>query len=73
MVCTGASTIGDGVDGVVELRVRLEMGDVLDRARGQIVEREYFIAAREERFRQMRSDESRSTGNQHTHSQSHLS
>ena len=51
--------VRDGVDGVVELRVRLEVRDVVDRSGRQIVEREDFVAALEQRLGQMRADEAR--------------
>ena len=49
--------VRDGVDGVVELGVRLEVRDVVDRAGGQVVEDEDLVAAIEQRFGQMRPDE----------------
>src|SRR5262249_57005917 len=59
--------VGDGVDRVVELRVRLEMGDVVDRPGGQVVEHEDLVAAVEQRLGEVRSHDPRTAGNEHTH------
>ena len=57
----------DGLDLVVEARVRLEVLDVLDAARGEVVDDVHLVAARDVRVGQMRADESRPAGDQHFH------
>src|SRR3954471_14597676 len=59
--------VRDRIDGVVKPRVALEVDHVLERSRRQVIEDEYFVAALEERFGKMTSDEARTTGDQHTH------
>ena len=59
--------VGDRVDRVMETRIALQVDDVLHRSGRQVVEDEDFVAAFEERFRKMASDEARATCDQHTH------
>ena len=55
------------VDGVVEPRMRLQVGDVVDRAGRQVVEHVDLVAALEQRLGQVRADEAGAAGDQHTH------
>ncbi len=55
------------VDRVVEVRMRLEMGDVVDRAGRQVVEDEDLVAALEQRLGQVGADEAGAAGDQNTH------
>ena len=57
----------DAPDGVVEVRVALQVLDVVDAARGQIVEDEDLVAARQTGVREVGSDESGAAGDEHTH------
>ena len=59
--------VEDRVDGVVETRVGLEVGDVVDRAGRQVVERIDLVAAVEQRLGQVRADEARAAGDQNSH------
>src|SRR3954447_14886082 len=59
--------VRDRIDGVVKSRVALEVDHVLERSRRQVIEDEHFVAALEERFGEMTSDEARTTGDQYTH------
>ena len=58
--------VADRVDGVVEARVRLELRDVVDRARRQVVEHEHFVTALQQRVGQMGTDETCAAGDENT-------
>jgi len=55
------------VDRVMETGVTLQVNDVVDRSRRQIVEDEHFVAAFEQRLGQMASDEARAARDENPH------
>src|ERR1022692_164460 len=57
----------DGSDRVLEARVMLEMADVLDRTRGQIVERVHRMILLDQQVAQVRTDEARASGYEESH------
>ncbi len=59
--------VEDGVDCVVEAGPALEMGDVVDRPGGQIVQDEHLVPCLEQGFSQMRADEPGAACNQNSH------
>ena len=59
--------VGDAVDRVAEARAALEVLDVLDRARRQVVEDRHLVAGGQQRLGQVRSDEPGPAGDECTH------
>ena len=59
--------VEDGIDRVVKIRVALEVCDVVDRSRRQVVERVHRVAVVEQRLGEVRADEARSAGDQNSH------
>ena len=64
--------IGAGVDDVVEAVVGLEVADVVDASRRQIVDDEDFVAAPEQLLGQVGADEAGAAGDEITHGDIYL-
>ena len=62
----GERLVEHGVDHVAELRLRLQMDDVVDRAGGEVVDHLDAMAGSEQRLGQMGADEAGAAGDEHT-------
>src|SRR5690606_27168517 len=59
--------VEDGVDRVVEAFVALQVRDIVDRPRGQVIEDEHLVAPGEQRLCEVRSDEAGAAGDEYAH------
>ena len=61
------AALGDRADRALEARVRVQVLDVLDAARGEIVEHVHTVPARDQQVAEVRADEAGSTRDQEAH------
>ena len=59
--------VEDRIDDVVEIGIALEMSDVFETAGRQVVNDRDLVAPLEERFDEMRTDETGTAGDEHLH------
>ena len=59
--------VEDGIDRVMKAGAALEMGDVVDRAGGEVVEHEHFMPVAQQGLGQVRADKTSATRNQDSH------